>query len=187
MPGVGGVRGPPSALGAGPRAEGASAYPHRTTQWSGRATVGIHGRRGVVRCGPPLTASVRWPARREAGGGLYPRAAMWVGGGRGAGPVPGGGGLRGAAGRPGSGALYPGRDVLPPTEQRTGADRAKGGLSPAAVRTWRGGSPRALGRSRVSQSMSWQSGPSSSRQRRTMGMGGAHYPEKGRVPMNQKS
>jgi len=32
---------------------------HLTTQWSGRATVGIGGRRGVVQCGPPLTAGVR--------------------------------------------------------------------------------------------------------------------------------
>ena len=45
----------------------------------------------------------------------------------------------------------PGQGVLTPTEQRTGADRATGGLSPAAVRTWRGGSLRALGASLCAQ------------------------------------
>ena len=52
---------------------------HLTTHWSRRATVSIVGRRGAVPCGPLLTAGVRWPAQRVAGGARCPRTEVgWV-------------------------------------------------------------------------------------------------------------
>src|SRR2546422_7013613 len=39
---------PPGRPGSGAMWPGRVRYPHRTTHWSGRATVGIRGRRGAV-------------------------------------------------------------------------------------------------------------------------------------------
>jgi hypothetical protein len=84
-----------------------------------------------------LTASVRWPARRMVGGGLYPKAAAWVGGWRGSGPVPGVGGRRGAAGRPGGGARGPKRRSLPPPNHALEPTAPSGRLCPGG-RLWVG-------------------------------------------------
>ena len=59
--------------------------------------------------------------------------------------MPGVGGMRSSAGRPGSGALYPGRDVLPPPNNALEPTAPMVAFTHAAVRTWRGGSPRAFG------------------------------------------
>ena len=99
-------------------------------------------------CGSPsmarrLTASVRWPTRL----GVAEGSTHEERGGAVAGGTWRSGRVSEACGAP-PGALGAGRVARAgrptPTEQRTGADRATGGLSPAAVRTWRGGSARAL-------------------------------------------
>jgi hypothetical protein len=86
--------------------------------------------------------SVRWPARRGGGGTSYPRAwGVWVVQG-----VWHPGRASVACGRPGTGPLCPRHHALPPTEQRTGADRPQRPLFPVRVSVpGGGGSPRALG------------------------------------------
>src|SRR5438132_23237 len=74
-------------------------------------------------CGPPLTASVRWPARRVVGEARYPSARGCAGGAIGTEAVPAVGGRRGPAGAPWRPGDVARTSALPPPNhalERTG-------------------------------------------------------------------